>query len=87
MAEQKEVLLQLSMKEIAIICLACTELFMIIFANNMKDPITGRPRSYSDLADLGGIVERLNVAIGEEPNIRIRKMLEQIRERDTKEEG
>lgn len=79
MAEKREVLLQLSMKEIAIICLACTELLMMIVANNMKDPITGRPRSYSDLADLGGIVERLNVAIGEEPNIRIREMLEQMR--------
>ncbi len=81
MAEEGEVLLRLPMKEIAVICLACTELLFIIIANGMKDPITGSPRSYSDLADLAGIVERLNVAIGEEPNIEIRKMLKQLRER------
>jgi len=81
MNEEEEVLLQLSMKEIAIICIACTESLFMIFANDMKDPVTGRPISYSTLADLGGIVEHLNVAIGEEPNIEIRKMLEQIRER------
>ena len=74
-------MLRLPMKEIAVICLACTELLFIIIANGMKDPITGSPRSYSDLADLAGIVERLNVAIGEEPNIEIRKMLKQLRER------
>ena len=85
MAEEGEVLLRLPMKEIAIICLACTELLFIIIANGMKDPITGSPRSYSDLADLGGIVERLNVAIGEEPSIEIRKMLKQLQEMDTKE--
>ncbi len=81
MAEEGEVLLRLPMKEIAVICLACTELLFMTVANGMKDPITGRPRSYSDLADLGGIVERLNVAIGEEPNIELRKTLKQLRER------
>jgi len=64
MAEEGEVLLRLPMKEIAIICISCTELLMMTIANGMKDPITGRPRSYSELADLGGIVERLTVAIG-----------------------
>jgi len=81
MTEEGEVLLRLSMKEIAIICIACTESLFMIVANDMKDPITGRPRSYSEIADLMGIVEHLNVAIGEEPNIDLRKMLEQIRER------
>ncbi len=80
MTEERDVLLRLSMKEIATICLACTEIIFMIVANDMKDPITGHPRSYSEIADLGGIVERLNVAIGEEPNIRLRKMLEQIRD-------
>ncbi len=79
-------MLRLPMKEIAIICLACTELLFIIIANGMRDPITGRPRSYSDLADLGGVVERLTVAIGEEPSIEIRKMLKQLREIDMEEE-
>jgi len=81
MAEEEEVLLRLSMKEIAIICIACTELLFMIVANNMKDPITGSSSSYSEIADLGGIVERLNVATGAEPNIELRKMLAQIRER------
>ncbi len=80
MAEEDEVLLRLPMKEIALICITCTELLFMTIANGMKDPITGRPRSYSDLADLGGIVERLNVAVGEEPNINLRKMLAQLRE-------
>lgn len=82
MAEEREVLLRFKMKDIAIICMACTELFFMTVANDMKDPITGRPCSYNKLADLGGIVERLNVAIGEEPNIELRKMLEQLRDRD-----
>ena len=81
MTEKGEVLLRLPMKEIAIICIACTECIFMIVANDMKDPVTGSSRSYSEVADLGGIVERLNVAIGEEPNIELRKMLEQIRER------
>ncbi|MBA7683151.1 hypothetical protein ES703_91509 [subsurface metagenome] len=81
MTEEGEVLLRLSMKEIAIICIACTESLFMIIANDMKDPVTRRPRSYSEIADLMGIVEHLNVAIGEEPNIELRKMLEQIRER------
>ncbi len=81
MTEEGEVLLRLSMKEIAIICIACTENLFMIFVNDMKDPVTGRPISYSEIADLMGIVEHLNVAIGEEPNIELRKMLEQIRER------
>lgn len=86
MVEEREVLLRLSMKEIAIVCLACTELLIMTYANDRKDPVTGCPRSYNDLADLGGIVERLTVAIGEEPNIELRKILEQMRERDMKEE-
>ena len=86
MTEERDVLLRLPMKEIAIICLACTELLVMIFANDMKDPITGRPRSHNDLADLAGVVERLNVAIGGEPNIELRKIMEQLREMDTKEE-
>lgn len=75
-------MLRLSMKEIAIICISCTELFVMTVANDMKDPITGRPCSYNKIADLVGIVERMNVAIGEEPNIELRKMMEQLRERD-----
>lgn len=60
--------------------LVATSHLMMIVANDMKEPVTGVPISEDTLADIIEVIERVNVAIGNEPSIELREWIYKLRE-------
>ncbi len=60
--------------------LVATSHLMMIVADDMKEPVTGVPISENTLADIIEVIERVNVAIGNEPSIELREWIYKLRE-------
>lgn len=81
MSEAEEVTVTFTMKRVATVCVVLTTYLAILIMNNLKDPVTGTTISLDVVAEIADTVEQFNVAIGEEPNIKIREMVAELRRR------
>ena len=54
---------------------------MMIYMGGMKDPFTGADVSMTSLIDIVEAIERINMAIGNEPSIELRKLIYKMREK------
>ncbi len=82
MAGDEEVQITLTLRQAATMALIATSHLTQIFYGGMKEPVTGTPVSMETAADIAEIVERVNVAVGNEPSIEVREFIYKLREKD-----
>lgn len=64
-------------------CLVATSYLTMVTYGDMKDPITGIPISMDTMADIVEFIERVNLAIGNEPSIELREFIYKLREKQS----
>lgn len=78
--EDEEVQITITLKQAATICLVGTSYLAMVAYGDMKEPLTGTPIEEEMLVDIVEIIERINVAIGNEPSIELREWIYKLRE-------
>ena len=79
MSEEEEVQITLTARQAATMALIATSHLIQIYYGDMKHPISNIPATPETVADIADIVERLNVAIGNEPDVNFRETIYKMR--------
>jgi hypothetical protein len=77
----EEIQINMTPRQAATMCLVCTSMVVMIYLGDMKDPLTGADVSMTSLIDLVEIIERTNMAIGNEPSIELRELVYEMRKK------
>ena len=79
--DDEEIQVNLTPRQAATMCLFCTTQLMMIYMGGMKDPFTGADVSMTSLIDIVEAIERINMAIGNEPSIELRELIYKMRKK------
>lgn len=79
--DEEEIQITITLKQAAIICLVGTSYLAMAAYGDMKEPLTGTPIEEEMLVDIAEIIERINIAVGNEPSIDLRKFIYKMREK------
>lgn len=80
-AGDEEIQITITLRQAATLCIAATSYLMMVANGNMKDPLTGALIPGEALVDIADIIERINVAVGNEPSIKLREFIYKMREK------
>ena len=77
----EEIQVNLTPRQAATMCLFATSQLMLIYTGGMKDPVTGSDVSMTSVIAIVEAIERINIAIGNEPSVELRKLIYKMRKK------